>query len=88
MNTATAYAARSTAARKAAQELASQDRPFTRFDEQRAAHLIEYVGRCYSLAHKAAGLDIEGMRATESIFHDRSEARRAWADIRKARRNL
>lgn len=88
MNTPVAYAVRSTAARKAAQELASEDRPFTRFDEQRAVHLIEYVDRCYSLTYKAAGLDAEGMRVTESIFHDRAEARRAWADIRKARRNL
>lgn len=83
-----AYAARSTAARKAAQEIAAQDRPFTAEDEERAARLITYVERCYELTYEAAWKPGgKGIFSTERIFHDRQETRRAWAEIRKARAN-
>lgn len=85
--TATAYAARSTAARKAAEALAAEDRPFTAADEERVARLGKYAQRCYALTYKAAGMSNAGFRITEGIFHDRDEIRFALATIRRARKN-
>lgn len=68
------FAARSTAAITAIQELA-QGQTFTASDLERADRLVAFVERVYSLTWDAAGIDGKGLQIVESIYHDRSEAR-------------
>lgn len=77
MNTtaAAAFAARSTTALAALRALAAEDRAFTAADLERADRLVAFIERVYGLTWKADDRAWKGFATTESIFHDRAEAR-------------
>lgn len=83
MNTATAYAARARAAAETAKALALTRRPYTRWDDERAARLADFAQRCAQLAYRAGGQkDSRPMRAAGEYADD---TRAAWIHIRQAR---
>lgn len=80
------FAARSTAALKAIQELAKST-SLTEADLARADRLVTFIERVYGLTWDAAGIDGKGLRIVESIFHDRQESRFSRMEIRKGLEN-
>lgn len=83
MNTPTAYASRARTARDAAQALAAQGGPFSRQDDERAARLADYAGRCSDLAAAASGSRVTAPELRAIGHADATSA--AWIDIRHTR---
>lgn len=84
MNTVTAYANRAKAARNAARKILAEGAPFTRLQDQRAAHLADYAGRCEELANIADGDRVSETFRRAGDYAD--ETHRIWTDIRATRR--